>query len=234
MQFHTNSAISLAAALVAVQHFAVIAAMPDNDIRAGSPLEISKACPNAEGQLICANSSALLVCNHANWTFLSYCPEGTKCQNSQCINSADFTTIANKPAIPPAKPSVASSTPMSRTSSTSNTRTSSSNPSSTPSSNPSITSSSSTTLSESSRSSIPNIVEVTKLPIASTKSSASSKSSKPTGVPNISKVPELPISDIESDSSSSSAASKSSWTGLNIVIPVVSAIVGPCIIMLLL
>ncbi|KAJ2744574.1 hypothetical protein GGI20_002863 [Coemansia sp. BCRC 34301] len=233
------------AALVAVQYFALASAMPDNDLRAGSPQIIDWTCPNAQGKLMCVGTSALLVCDHSYWRFLSFCPEGTKCQNNQCINAADFTTVASRPVSPP----VAPPTPASRT--TSNTvrpTLPATNPSNTP-----IKPTTSPTSNGGQTASIPNITQVSKLPIASTTPSktsgtipnitevpklpiTSATKSKTTGtIPNIITVPELPISDTETDTDtlSSGAAGQPSWTRLHMFIPVVSAIVAPCIAMLL-
>ncbi|KAJ2889957.1 hypothetical protein GGI21_000972 [Coemansia aciculifera] len=227
-----NMSITLTAALVAMQNLVIASAVPDNDMRAGAPLQLNTACPNAQGQFMCANSSALLVCDHSYWRFLSNCPEGTKCQNNQCINAAEYTTPASQPVSSPTKPPVLPvvppPTPVSRMSSSTTTTSQSSIPNIIEVSK--FPDGPTTTTSVSS-SSIPNIVQVPKLPIMVSTTSKSSKTSKPTEISNISKVTELPIESKES--LASSAASKSSWTRLNVVVPVVSAIVAPYVIMLL-
>ncbi|KAJ2062607.1 hypothetical protein GGI17_002301 [Coemansia sp. S146] len=223
MHIHTTI-VSLAAALVGVQHMA--AAFPDNDMRAGVPLRIDPVCANAEGQIMCASNTSLMICNHAKWTFLSNCPEGTMCQNNRCINSADFTKPAEQPINLPSKAPVP--TPTGSSSSTASPK-----PSSSSSTETSVSSSNSKSGSkQSSKSS-------TKSSVSS--DSSKSKSSKPSSIPNIIVVDKMPDLDMDEDkksssrlsSSSSSAASQSSWSHLNMAIPVVSAIVAPYIIMLL-
>ncbi|KAJ2878133.1 hypothetical protein H4R27_005939 [Coemansia aciculifera] len=218
-----TTVVSLAAALVGVQHMAV--AFPDNDVRAGVPLRIDPVCANAEGQIMCASDTSLMICNHAKWTFLSNCPEGTMCQNNRCINSADFTKPAEQPVNPPSKAPVPTPT------SSSSSLIVSPKPSSSSSTETSMSSSNSKSGSkQSSKSS-------TKSSVSS--GSSKSKSSKPSSIPNIVVVDKMPDLDMDEDkksssrSSSSSAASQSSWNRFHIAIPVVSAIVAPYIIMLL-
>ncbi|KAJ2861271.1 hypothetical protein GGH94_005005 [Coemansia aciculifera] len=219
-----TTVVSLAAALVGVQHMAV--AFPDNDVRAGVPLRIDPVCANSEGQIMCASDASLMICNHAKWTFLSNCPEGTMCQNNRCINSADFTKPAEQPVNPPSKAPVPTPT------SSSSSSIVSPKPSSSSSTETSMSSSNSKSGSkQSSKSSTKS----------STKSSVSSGSSKikSSSIPNIVVVDKMPDLDMDEDkksssrSSSSSAASQSSWNRFHIAIPVVSAIVAPYIIMLL-
>ncbi|KAJ2814223.1 hypothetical protein H4S07_000021 [Coemansia furcata] len=226
MYIRSTTLVSLAAALVGVQH-SIAFAMPDEDMRAGVPQRLDPDCPNSNGKIMCASNTSLLICDHEQWRFLSNCPEGTMCQNNQCINEADFTPVApaNPPSRPPSVPTSTTSTTSTTTTSSTSTKPSSQSSQSshsTQSSTEKSVSISSSPSGSSHSSSIPNIVEVTKLPISV------SGSSKPSNIPNISEVDRLP-----GDSSSSSAAGQLSWRHINMAIPVVSAVVVPYIFMLL-
>ncbi|KAJ1922813.1 hypothetical protein GGI09_003497 [Coemansia sp. S100] len=220
MHIHTTTVVSLAAALVGVQHMSVVMASSDNDMRAGVPLRIDPVCANAEGQLMCASDTSLMICDHARWTFLSNCPEGTMCQNNRCINSADFTKPADQPPNPPSKAPVPTPT---------STSTTSSKPSSTSSTESSM--SGSNTKSDSKQSSKSSTKSSATR--SSSKNNSSKPSSKPSSIPNVIEVDKMPDFDMDEDDdkpSRSSSSSSGADSQFNMAIPVV-AIVVPYILM---